>query len=119
MTFNPHVSWCSNRNIDEGRHDEYMPCCFTGVGSAIPIDPDAGYDKAQINVYATRVAHSDALAPGTVPGRSAFDGIQLAIESHRSGNAWDEQEFRLTSHAARSLAAALVRAADIEQGLTR
>lgn len=119
MSFNPHVLWCSSRNIEEGRHDEYMPCCHTGVGPSIPIDPDAGYDKAQINVYATRVAHAEALAPGTVPGRSAFDGIQLAIESRQPGSDWEEQEFRLTSHAARSLAAALVRAADIEQGLTR
>lgn len=116
MTFNPHVLWCSHRNIDEGLHDENMPCCYSAVGAAIDVMPDLGAEKAQLWVYATRVANPEALKSGVIPGRSAFDGITLMIEQ-RTGTEWDEQEYRITSGAARSLAAALTRAADIEQGV--
>lgn len=118
MTFNPHVLWCDHRDIEEHLHGEDMACCYAGVGKDLPVVPGLGYKKAQMWVYATRVAHPAALHSDVIPGRSAFDGIQLLIERH-TGTEWDQDELQLTSADARSLAAALIRAADIEQGLTR
>ena len=47
------------------------------------------------------------------------DGLELAIETWNGpGSEWRQQYLRLTADVGRSLAAALVRAADIEQGLT-
>jgi hypothetical protein len=49
-----------------------------------------------------------------------YDGVEISIETWRGpGSDWEDQRIRITSDTARSLAAALNRAADIEQGLTR
>ncbi|MEH3131625.1 MAG: hypothetical protein PGN27_16885 [Mycolicibacterium neoaurum] len=125
MTCNSHVVWCSHRNVDvkEGRHDDYMACCHKNVGSSVLTVPEPGYDKAQVWVYATRTAHPDALETGVTPGQDAFDGIVVMLEQrHEVGTekTWEDERpaLRLASSEARTLAALLLRAADVEQGLT-
>jgi hypothetical protein len=49
-----------------------------------------------------------------------YGGVEIALETwHGPGSEWEDQRIRITSDVARTLAAALIRAADIEQGLTR
>ena len=70
-------------------------------------------------VYATSAAHPDALTSGQkAENEQLYEGVELTLERY-DGTEWSEEKLRLTSDAARSLAATLTRAADIEQGLTR
>jgi hypothetical protein len=47
-------------------------------------------------------------------------GDAMTLETWRGpGSEWEDQRIRITSDSARTLAVALIRAADIEQGLTR
>ena len=114
---NLHSIWCDHRQSGE-THDDLIPYCLKQIHGVVLI-PDEGEHASKLWVYATSAAHPEALTSGRrVVGDERFDGIELAIET-RSDDGWTEQKFRVSSDGARSLAATLVRAADIQQGLTR
>ncbi len=93
-----------------------MPYCYRSV-AGVKLIPVEGQNSQRMWVYATSAAHPSALATDErAPDDHLYDGIELALEQPVSGQ-WIE--LRMTSDVARSLAAALVRAADIQQGLTR
>jgi hypothetical protein len=115
---NFHSIWCDHRESGEN-HDDILPYCMNQIHGVqlIPIQGEKFPPKMW--VYATSPANPDALTSGErAENDQQYDGIELATE-HYDGTNWTEQKFRLTSDAARSLAAALIRAADVEQGLTR
>ncbi|MGP4058882.1 hypothetical protein ACTWP6_29395 [Mycobacterium sp. 4D054] len=83
------------------------------------VNTDAEKFAPHLWVYSTSAAHPDALTSGVrVENEQKYDGVELTVERY-DGTDWTEQKLRLTSDAARSLAATLIRAADIQQGLTR
>ncbi|CAJ1578989.1 hypothetical protein [[Mycobacterium] wendilense] len=115
---NFHSVWCHQRDFDEA-HDCEIPYCYRPIHTVKLLALDGQKFPPGISVYATSAAHPSALTSGErAPDDHLYDGVELVTEHHVDGE-WVEQKLRLTSDAARSLAAALVRAADIQQGLTR
>lgn len=117
-TFNGHVTWCDHRESGE-THDPELPYCMKQIHGVRLFTLDGAEFPPQIWVYATNSAHVCALTTGKRPADDhLYDGVELTTE-HQVGDDWVEQKMRMTSDAARSLAATLIRAADIQQGLTR
>jgi hypothetical protein len=118
---NFHVVWCDHRQSSEPgeTHDDILPYCMKQI-NGVGLIPTQGEKLApKMWVYATSPAHSGALTSGErAENDQQYDGIELVTESY-DGTDWTEHKFRLTSDAARSVAATLIRAADIQQGLTR
>ena len=115
---NFHTVWCDHRESDE-THDNIDPYCLKQIHGVKLIPTDGNTPAPTLWVYATSPAHPDALESAErADNDEQYDGVELVAEV-RDGAEWHEQKFRLTSDAARSLAATLIRAADIEQGLTR
>lgn len=113
-----HAVWCDHRGTGETHHDTY-PYCMRMVHGVKTIPLEGEPHPPNIWVTATSMAHPSALTSGELAADcQRFDGIELTIEKY-IGAEWVEQTLRLRSDAARSLAATLVRAADIQQGLTR
>lgn len=116
-TNNLHSIWCDHRPSNDP-HDDNIPYCLKQI-HGVTLNPTKGEGHPKMWVYATSAAHPQALTSGQrVTDDHRFDGVELAVEQ-RVGDNWTDQIMRLTSDAARSLAAALIRAADIQQGLTR
>lgn len=115
---NLHAVWCDHRESGE-THDDILPYCMKQLHGVKLLALDGDEFPPQLWVYATASAHPEALTSGErAADDHLYDGIELVTE-HRVGSEWVERKLRLTSDAARSLAATLVRAADIQQGLTR
>ncbi|WP_197382845.1 hypothetical protein [Mycolicibacterium mengxianglii] len=115
---NFHAIWCDHRESSE-THDDILPYCYKQIHGVKLAATDADKFPPGMWVYAISAAHPDALTSGVkTENDQQFDGIEMVTE-HHDGTGWSERKFRLTSDAARSLAAALIRAADIQQGLTR
>jgi hypothetical protein len=106
--------WCDHRNVvEDHKHDDNVPYCYASVAK-VQLIPEPGHSKSAVFVYATSTAHPNVLVSGEQDGEP-HDGIELAIETWAGkGSKWTEQKIHITSDAARSLAAALTRAADIE-----
>ena len=115
---NFHSIWCDHRESGE-THDDILPYCMKQI-HGVELIPTLGEKFApRMWVYATSPAHPDALTSGEhAENDQQYDGIELVTERY-DGTDFAEQKFRLTSDAARSLAATLIRAAEIQQGLTR
>lgn len=114
---NLHSVWCDHRPSNDP-HDDNIPYCLKQI-HGVKLIPTESDDHPKVWVYATSSAHPEALASRQrVVDDQRFEGVELTVEQ-RVGDDWTEQTMRLASDAARSLAAALIRAADIEQGLTR
>lgn len=118
MNANYHAVWCDHREGAE-THDDTMPYCYKQI-QGIELNPSKGEKfPPQMWVYTTASAHPCVLTSGErAENDCQYDGIELVTE-HHTGDDWVEQKLRLSADAARSLAAILVRAADIKQGLTR
>jgi len=116
-----HVMWCTNHDAESPLHSEDEPYCshmVTGIG----VMPEGDAVKCQAWVSATTAFTHGEFAPAEYAAREQrFGGVEIALETWCGpGKGWDsDQKIRVSSDAARTLAAALVRAADIEQGLTR
>lgn len=115
---NFHIVWCNHRESGE-THDDILPYCMKQIHGVKLIPTGGEKFPPKMWVYATSSAHPEALTSGErAENDQMYDGIELVAEVY-GGTDWAEQKFRLTSDAARSLAATLIRAADIQQGLTR
>jgi hypothetical protein len=115
--FNMHIVWCQHRENNES-HDGSFPFCYKQIHGVKLIATDGERVAPSLWVYATHAAHPDAMTSGQrAPDDHLYEGIELTVERY-DGETWSEDKMRLSSDAARSLAAALVRAADVEQGLT-
>lgn len=119
MAHNFHTVWCDHRESGEA-HDDIFPYCMKQVNGVKLIATEGEKFPPRMWVYATSPAHPEALASGERPANDdeLYDGIELVAEVY-DGTDWVDQKFRITSDAARSLAATLIRAADVKQGLTR
>jgi hypothetical protein len=118
---NFHVMWCDHRQSSEPgeTHDDVLPYCMKQINGVKLIPTGGEKFPPKMWVYATSAAHPEALTSGErAENDQMYDGIELVTEVY-NGTDWTEHKFRLTSDAARSLAATLIRAADIQQGLTR
>jgi hypothetical protein len=111
-----HVTWCGNRD----HHHDDDPYCSKLISSAKLIT-EGDVRKSQMWVSPTSAFTHGRFAPDEYAAREArYDGIELMVESwHGPDDGWTEQKIRVTSSEARTLAALLIRAADIEQGLDR
>lgn len=114
---NFHSVWCGHRSTNES-HDDNYPYCLKQV-HGVDLMPAPGEQKSSLWVYVTGQAHPSALTSGKCPSDDKqYDGIELTTEC-RVGDDWVDRTLRLSADAARSLAAALIRAADVKQGLDR
>lgn len=116
-----HVTWCTNRDTEFTEHTDDEPYCSKLI-SSVPLQPEGEIRKGQVWISPTHAFTQGQFTPAEYSAREElYDGVELTIELWRGPkNGWaDEHKLRLNSGAARSLAAALVRAADIEEGLTR
>lgn len=112
---NFHAVWCGHRSTNES-HDDNYPYCLKQV-HGVDLMPAPGEQKASLWVYVTGEAHPSAMTSGKCPpDAKQYDGIELTTEC-RVGDEWVDRTLRLSADAARSLAAALIRSADIKQGL--
>jgi hypothetical protein len=115
-----HVIWCTNHDDEFTGHSEDEPYC-SKLLHGVELIHEGAAKRTTMWVQPTAAFTHGRFTPAEHAERDhRYDGIELFIESW-CGPDQDrpEQKLRLTSDAARSLAAALVRAADIEQGLTR
>lgn len=118
-----HVTWCTNQDAEFTGHSEEEPYCSRLI-HAVDLIPEGDIVKAQMWAMPTAAFTHGEFTPAERAERERrYDGIELTIEVWRGGpgnyEGGDEQRLRLNSDAARTLAATLIRAADIEQGLTR
>lgn len=112
-----HVVWCGCHDIEV--HDSQTPYCEKPI-HGVPLVLEGGAVKATIWTSATKAFVHGQFSPAQHDAMEArYNGVELAVETwHGPGRGHQEPLiFRLTSDAARSLAATLIRAADIEQGL--
>jgi hypothetical protein len=116
-----HVVWCTNHDDEFDMHSDDEPYCSHTVTSIGVIHPEGDAVKCQAWVTATRAFTHGEFTPAEFAERERhYGGVEIVLETWRGrGIDADEQKIRFSSDAARSLAAALIRAADIEQGLTR
>lgn len=114
-----HVTWCTNRDDEFDMHSEGEPDCSHQV-TKVSVIPEGDVVKCQAWINATHPFTHGQFTPAQLEEmKRIYDGVEITLETWRgAGTNWDGQPIRLTSDTARSLAAALVRAADIEQGLT-
>ena len=113
---NFHKVWCGQRASEEV-HEDPVPYCYKLVNGVQLRAIDGEKHDPKLWVTVTGAAHPDVLASGIREDDDAqFDGIELTVEK-LVGKQWTEQKMRMSSDSARSLAATLIRAADIEQGL--
>ncbi|MGQ9408932.1 hypothetical protein [Mycolicibacterium gilvum] len=115
-----HVTWCTNHDGEFTMHTEDEPYC-SHLLSGVRLVPEPDVVKTTAWVSPTSAFTHGRFTPADYAARGArYDGVEITIE-HWTGPGIDvpEQKLRMSSDAARSLAAALIRAADIEQGLTR
>lgn len=116
-----HVTWCTNHDAEFTRHSDDEPYCSKLI-HGVELIPEGEVVKSQMWVMPTAAFTHGELTPAEHAERERrYGGIELTIERWLGpGNGSDEdQKLRLTADAARTLAATLIRAADIEQGLTR
>lgn len=117
-----HVTWCTNHDSEFTTHTEAEPYCSHLMGSARLIleGEDQADARGQMWAMPTRAYTSGMFTPADHAVREAtYGGVELCIDIWRRGEGGSEQKIRLNSSEARTLAALLVRAADIEQGLAR
>ena len=115
-----HVLWCTNHDAEFTIHTEDEPYC-SQLLSGVRLVPEPDVVKTTAWVSPTRAFTHGRFTPAEHAAReNRYDGVEITIE-HWAGPGIDvpDQKLRMSSDAARSFAAALIRAADIEQGLTR
>ena len=113
-----HTVWCTNHDAEFDQHSDDEPYCshtVTGVG----VIPEGDAVKCKAWVTATASFTHGQFTPADFAERERrYGGVEIVLDTWRGpGKGGDEQKIRVSSDAARTLAAALVRAADIEQGL--
>jgi hypothetical protein len=116
-----HSTWCTLREEDESAlHSDNEPYCSTMLNS-VSVIPEGDVRKCQAWVSATSPFTHGKFTMAEIADREGrYAGVEIVLETFQGPEfEWDDQRIRFTSDAARSLAAALIRAADIEQGLTR
>ena len=116
-----HTTWCTSYDDESTLHSKEEPYCSTLLNST-PLIPEGDVVKTQVWASPTRAFTHGTFTPAEHGTREErYNGVELVVETWRGPQkGWDKtQKLRLTSHAARTLATILIRAADIEQGLTR
>lgn len=116
-----HVTWCTNHDGEFlPAHSPDEPYCSKLI-HGVDLIAEAPVVSSRVWVMPTHAfAHGYYTPAECAELERRYNGIELTIESSEGlGKGWSESKLRLTSDCARSLAASLIRAADIEQGLTR
>ena len=115
-----HTVWCTNHDAEFSRHSDDEPYCSNLV-HGVELIPEGAAIKAKMWVLPTSAFTHGQFTPAEHAERERrYGGLELTIETWLGpGMDGGEQKLRLTSDAARTLAATLIRAADIEQGLTQ
>ena len=115
-----HADWCTNHDAEFTRHSEREPYC-SRIVAGFDVIGEGDVVQRQGWVSPTRpFSHGPFTAAELEEQNHLYTGVEIVIETWRGpGTEWVDEKIRITSDVARSLAAALVRAADIEQGLTR
>ena len=98
---NQHTTWCDH-GPDE-RHNARQPYCAKLLPGVMLI-PEGAVRKAQLWVSPTRAVES------------RYNGIELALEQWDGNKHRPVKIIRMSTDAARALAATLTHAADIQQG---
>ena len=116
--FGGHAFWCSGR--DEP-HDDDQPYCERMVGGVDGVaEPD--WNPAQIWVHNIHPRVKGSFTPAQYKAfEKSRSGVQLAFLDfdEKVELKWNETLINISSGAARTLAAQLIAAADIEDGITR
>ena len=116
-----HVTWCTNRDTEFTEHSDSEPYCSKQLAS-VRLVPAEGMVKTTAWVSPTQAFTNGLFPPAEYAAREIrYGGVEIAIELWAGPGNYetDVTKLRMSSDAARSLAAALNRAADIEQGLYR
>lgn len=113
-----HATWCGNRDSEFTHHSDEEPYCSKLI-SEVQLIPEGDVRKSQMWVSPTSAFTHGLFTPAEQAARDAqYGGIELSVESWYGAEAgWTDQKLRITSSEARTLAALLIRAADIEQGI--
>ncbi|MCB0929558.1 MAG: hypothetical protein U0R77_14425 [Mycolicibacterium insubricum] len=117
MTYDGHYPWCEYHGEgDDGKHPvDYYGYCHRTIGVGVEIYPADTGKQEHFHVSATARARDSAMRGGhTEPDDKRYDGVELCWDHNG-----DEVFYRMSTGAARSLAAALIRAADVRDGLAR
>jgi hypothetical protein len=112
-----HLTWCTNHDDESPLHADDEPYCSHNV-ARFRVIPEGDVVKRQGWVNATSAFTHGRFTPAEYAEREQhYGGVEIVLETWRGpGLDWEDQRIRITSDTARSLAAALIRAADIEQG---
>jgi hypothetical protein len=115
-----HAVWCTNQDAEFNMHSDEEPYCLHHV-AGFSVIAEGVVVKRQGWVGATTPFDHGTFTKGELEDRARiYTGVEISLESWSGpGTDWTDERIRLTSDVARSLAAALIRAADIQQGLTR
>ncbi|RUP35014.1 MAG: hypothetical protein EKK51_00200 [Mycolicibacterium sp.] len=115
-----HTPWCNNHDAEFTLHTEEEPFCDKQVHCTVLIPPE-GVKRERFWVYANQAfTHGRFTVEEYLAREARYGGVQLLLDQWvGKGGVNEDRSFRMTSSEARSLAAALIRAADIQQGLDR
>lgn len=115
-----HAVWCEGQ--DEP-HDERWPYCERMIGGVDLAITEPEWDRAQIWVSTISAFFHGTFKTGeVVAAERNRKGIQLDLLIHSgdgADNGWDSTRINVGSGDARTLAALLVAAADLSDGVTR
>ncbi|MCX2929272.1 hypothetical protein ORI20_03225 [Mycobacterium sp. CVI_P3] len=116
-----HTVWCTNHDDEEftgpSPHEPYCSKLLHGI----ELIPEGDARRAAMWVMPTAAFTRGPFTPAEYAEREyRYGGVELCIETWTGPDSNDgEPKLRPTSDTARTLAATLISAADIEQGLTR
>jgi hypothetical protein len=114
-----HAVWC---NLRGEPHDEHFPFCEYQVGGVEAVT-EPGWSRSQLWVSTiTSFLHGTYTPSQSAAEERNRTGVQLSCLVYEGGDenaGWTEKSFNIRSGEARSLAAQLIAAADISEGINR
>lgn len=115
-----HATWCDGQ---DGPHDERWPYCERMIGGIDSALTEPEWDRAQIWVSTIAAfLHGTFTTDEVAAAERNRTGIQLDLLIRTGAgpdNGWESTRINMRSGDARTLAALLVAAADLSDGITR